>query len=105
VNSLQFDFFVPADHPCLGGHFPGNPVVPGVLLLDHVFHELRRETGRQVSRLQRVKFLSALKPAERARGCCEIDGVRLSFRVTTERAGAAVVVAEGEGTLSAREPP
>ena len=28
-------FSLPPDHPCLPGHFPGHPLVPGALLLDH----------------------------------------------------------------------
>jgi 3-hydroxyacyl-[acyl-carrier-protein] dehydratase len=33
-------FSIPPDHPSLPGHFPGNPVVPGVVLLDEVFARL-----------------------------------------------------------------
>jgi 3-hydroxymyristoyl/3-hydroxydecanoyl-(acyl carrier protein) dehydratase len=31
---------IPADHPALPGHFPGNPIVPGVVLLDEVLSAL-----------------------------------------------------------------
>ena len=105
MSRVEFGFLVAADHLSLPGHFPGNPIVPGVLLLDQVMHGLKVETGLRFSRLQRVKFTSALLPGEHAQAVCEIDGSRASFRVSTQRNGAAVAVAEGVGSLSAQGSP
>jgi 3-hydroxymyristoyl/3-hydroxydecanoyl-(acyl carrier protein) dehydratase len=33
-------FCVPPTHPSLPGHFPGHPVVPGVVLLDEILARL-----------------------------------------------------------------
>ncbi|ROZ79475.1 hypothetical protein [Ramlibacter sp. WS9] len=102
MNSLEFDFQVAMDHPSLPGHFPGRPVVPGVLLLDHVLQAISRFTGQDVGGLRQVKFMSALLPGEHAHASCEVDGLRASFRVLTRRQGADVVVAEGAASLIAR---
>ncbi len=56
---------IPASHPSLPGHFPGNPIVPGVVILDTVLqalHDWRPEIP--VSRLSNVKFVSPLSPEE-----------------------------------------
>ena len=34
------------DHPALAGHFPGNPIVPGVLILDEVMRAAEQWRGR-----------------------------------------------------------
>lgn len=54
------------DHPSVAGHFPGNPVVPGVVLLDEVLDTLRRGSTAQLSvtGLPMVKFASPMRPGE-----------------------------------------
>jgi len=52
----------PLNHPCYTGHFPGNPIVPGVVLLDLVVGALGIGAPRA---LDSVKFHRALKPGER----------------------------------------
>jgi 3-hydroxymyristoyl/3-hydroxydecanoyl-(acyl carrier protein) dehydratase len=104
MNSVQFEFSVPNDHPSLTGHFPGNPVVPGVLLLDHVLSNLQRSTGRSVALLRQVKFITVLHPGERAHAHCEVEGEGASFRVTVQRSGDEVAVASGSLTLAQNIP-
>jgi 3-hydroxyacyl-[acyl-carrier-protein] dehydratase len=104
MSRVEFGFRVAADHPSLPGHFPGHPIVPGVLLLDCVMHALQQATGLRMSQLQQVKFIAALLPEEQAQAVCEIDGARASFRITALRCGAAVAIAQGVGSLSPQMP-
>jgi 3-hydroxymyristoyl/3-hydroxydecanoyl-(acyl carrier protein) dehydratase len=60
-------FSIAADHPCLVGHFPGHPVVPGVLLLEQAVAAIEAVQGPlQVLRLPQVKFMRPLLPGESA---------------------------------------
>lgn len=62
------DFVIAHDHPALPGHFPGNPVVAGVLLLDEVLSLLEATHGPMPKlRLPQVKFLQPLLPGQQAR--------------------------------------
>jgi len=76
-------FSIPSDHPCLPGHFPGRPLVPGVVLLEQVLRAVAADQGRAVGalRLPQVKFMAPLLPDEVAR--IELDGQapRWKFRV------------------------
>lgn len=66
VMSNCVELRVVASHPCLQGHFPGNPVVPGVVILDLVAeHILARYSDGRIGGFPQVKFLSPLFPETR----------------------------------------
>jgi 3-hydroxymyristoyl/3-hydroxydecanoyl-(acyl carrier protein) dehydratase len=54
-----------ADHPSLPGHFPGAPLVPGVVILDEVAAALAEwRQNSQLSGIRSIKFLAPLKPEQ-----------------------------------------
>lgn len=55
---------IAADHPCFAGHFPGRPIVPGVLLLDLAQRTIEAATGLSLVGLFATKFLSPVLPGE-----------------------------------------
>lgn len=68
-------FAIGADHPSLPGHFPGHPVVPGVVILDEViaaFHA--RFPATRVAGMAQVKFLAPLAPGEEVTVALERTG-------------------------------
>jgi 3-hydroxymyristoyl/3-hydroxydecanoyl-(acyl carrier protein) dehydratase len=64
-------FAVSADHPSLPGHFPGHPVVPGVVVLNHVFELLQQSVGAErIVGIKRLKFLQQVLPGQSLRLEC-----------------------------------
>jgi 3-hydroxymyristoyl/3-hydroxydecanoyl-(acyl carrier protein) dehydratase len=57
---------IAASHPAFDGHFPGAPVLPGVVLLDETIHAIELATGGEPRcwRIGAVKFLRAVLPGE-----------------------------------------
>ncbi|HET9444729.1 MAG TPA: hypothetical protein VFO35_00620, partial [Steroidobacteraceae bacterium] len=84
-------------HPSLAGHFPGNPVVPGVVLLDCVLSEAQRWLGSApaVSALSQCKFMTPLLPEQTAQLELTLHGKELRFGLTRDAVG----VAKGAFTL------
>ena len=63
------EFSIAPDHPCLPGHFPGRPLVPGVVLLERVVEAAQAAGAPADARWcwPQVKFLRPLAPGETAR--------------------------------------
>ena len=86
-------FSIPHDHPSLPGHFPGRPIVPGVVLLERVLEAIEASHGPLGGlRLPQVKFLQPLLPGEPALVVLEGEAPRWRFRVLRD----ATLLASGE---------
>ena len=86
-------FELAPDHPVFVGHFPGRPIVPGVMLLDWVLREASQALGRAPAeiRVREAKFFTPLAPAQRAALKLELSDARGAFDI---RCGD-VVIARG----------
>ncbi len=65
VNA-DFTWTVPNDHPAFAGHFPGQPIVPGVVLLDRAILFAEQALGHPVTHWQigNAKFFIPVGPGE-----------------------------------------
>jgi 3-hydroxymyristoyl/3-hydroxydecanoyl-(acyl carrier protein) dehydratase len=57
---------VPLNHPAFPGHFPGTPILPGVVLLDTALHAIAADIGIELDQCEigSVKFLSPVTAGE-----------------------------------------
>ncbi|HET8710522.1 MAG TPA: hypothetical protein VFM32_04050 [Spongiibacteraceae bacterium] len=55
---------IAVDHPSFAGHFPGRPIVPGVVLLDLAQRSIEAENPLSISGIAVAKFHSPVSPGE-----------------------------------------
>jgi len=73
-------FCIAHDHPSLPGHFPGRPVVPGVVLLDATLALiLAQRPGRAAAGLPAVKFTQPVQPGQSVTVSCGDGSDRILF--------------------------
>lgn len=65
-KTVQASLELNSEHPIFEGHFPGQPVVPGVCMLQMIKEILETVTGKNLMLKQsdHIKFLSVINPAE-----------------------------------------
>lgn len=89
---------VPSDHPAFPGHFPGAPILPGVVLLDRVLqHWVDRGDGVAGYEILSAKFLSPVRPGETLQlDCAPTASGQLRFDIHAgDRKVATGVIAPG----------
>ena len=69
MTTLSLPLAVAADHPAYAGHFPGQPILPGVVLLDEALFALAALQGvaAATGQIKSAKFLSPVRPGESLR--------------------------------------
>jgi len=65
-NEFIARIVVPSEHPSFAGHFPGRPIVPGVVLLDLIVASIERELSQplQLLAVPSTKFQRPVSPEE-----------------------------------------
>lgn len=73
---------VPDAHPSIPGHFPGDPIVPGVVILARVAEAIRTHFPHiELGVLLNVRFHAPLKPGESFCVLPQLQGELVSFKV------------------------
>ncbi|MBK8638734.1 MAG: hypothetical protein IPN92_10775 [Chromatiaceae bacterium] len=69
MTALSLPLSVAADHPAYAGHFPGQPILPGVVLLDEALQALAacQGLGPALGQIKSTKFPSPVRPGEALR--------------------------------------
>jgi 3-hydroxymyristoyl/3-hydroxydecanoyl-(acyl carrier protein) dehydratase len=95
ADAYQTTFAVPSTHPALPGHFPGHPLVPGVVVLEQVARALRAWRDERLVRVAEAKFVAPLLPGESAE--LSLSGADSRVRFEIRRGGALLARGVVEG--------
>lgn len=68
-NSIEAEAFIPTDSLWFSGHFPGEPILPGIALVNIVWQAIVRDAGKRseeirLDTLKRVRFTQPVRPGE-----------------------------------------
>lgn len=98
-TAVSYDLQLDASHVIYQAHFPGEPITPGVCIIQMAKELLEDHTGTayEISGVKNVKFLAVISPRQHPQ-------VRYTFRQiqeTPEAVTAQVEVTDGDTTMTA----
>jgi 3-hydroxyacyl-[acyl-carrier-protein] dehydratase len=69
-NALEARACVPEDSIWFTGHFPGEPILPGIALVNTVYDAIKRDAqdrgeSVKISSLRRIRFTGPVRPGEK----------------------------------------
>ena len=86
AGEIHADVHVPQDSDWFCGHFPGQPVLPGIAQLAMVFDAIHQASGQslKITGVSRIRFKLLIKPDDRLRVFADARGKKagvFSFRI------------------------
>lgn len=95
---------LPGQHPAAQGHFPGNPIIPGAVLLSETVRLIEADLGRSLApyRIRRAKFPHFARPGDEL-VIAFTGSARSAIRFECAVSGATVLVGEVECCASSTE--
>jgi 3-hydroxymyristoyl/3-hydroxydecanoyl-(acyl carrier protein) dehydratase len=92
-NEIEASCFVPADSPWFEGHFPGEPILPGIAIVHTVQQAILKDIQKKKERvfldeLRRIRFVQPVRPAEELKITVSREDtggeILFSFKVTNK---------------------
>ena len=110
-NEISADIRVPSDSPWFDGHFPGEPILPGVAQIGIVFDAIRKAQNQElnVSSVRRVRFKRIIRPDDQLKIIAvplkhETDSYSFRILVQDETVCSGVMTVENQNELTTNIP-
>ena len=110
-NEISADIRVPSDSPWFDGHFPGEPILPGVAQIGMVFDAIRKAhpPNLMISSVRRVRFKHIIRPDDQLKIIAvplkqETDSYSFRILVQDETVCSGVMTVKNQKELRTRIP-